>query len=73
MNGRVAKRLRREQPPKVKQYSRPFMAMLPEGEIGKDGKRALIPTHIPRHIRRLMIRKMKTDLRKGRLDGWGPQ
>jgi hypothetical protein len=45
------------------------MAMVPEGEIGEDGKRQLIPVAIPRHARRLMLRKMKTDYRKGRLNG----
>lgn len=69
MNGRVAKKLRRENPEQPRQYSRPFLAMLPEGEIGGDGKRQLIPVHIPRATRRLILRKMNTDIRKGRLNG----
>jgi hypothetical protein len=73
MNGRVARQLRKEQPEKEKQFTRPFLAMLPEGEFGPDGKRQLVPVHIPRPIRRKMLQKMRTDMKKGRLNARGPE
>jgi hypothetical protein len=57
MNGRVAKRLRRENPTtKPKQLFKPFMVEI-EG----------VDTYIPRAQRRKAMRKLMTDVRKGRL------
>ncbi len=56
-----------------KKFSRPFIAMLPEGEVGEDGKKGLIPVQIPRKQRRIMIAKMITDAQKGRIHGRGQE
>lgn len=71
MRGTKAKRLRREQvgPPPPKQFTKPFTVPLPRGKVDpKTGKQALVETYIPRFQRRKIMRKMMTDIRKGRFD-----
>lgn len=72
MNGRVAKRLRREAEAngtahKPKQFFKPLMLEVPTGEVDEDGNRETKPTYIPRRQRRALVRMFMTDLKKGRL------
>lgn len=69
MNGRVAKRLRRENGTwKRKQIFMPMTVPIKTGQLNEDGTPEVKETYIPRAQRRKLMRKFMTDVRKGRID-----
>jgi len=69
MNGRVAKRLRREKKVfKRKQLFAPLTVPMKTGRLNEDGTPEVQEVYIPRRERRKLMRKFMTDVRKGRID-----
>ena len=68
MNGRVAKKLRRENSVvKPKKFFKPYMVPVPRKIPGTD-ETETVDTYMPRKIRRKLMRQFKTYVKKGRID-----
>lgn len=74
MSGRRAKRLRKEarergDKPAPKRLFAPILIPMPSGKVAPDEEGyedSLVPTYVPRRVRRAIMRRFLADYRKGR-------